>query len=373
VIYKSLGVSSEQVSAIGQGTMGLGGYFSRDESNDTEWICLIRLGIDLGMTFIDTAEVYGAGHTEELIGSAVRGIRQRAFIATKFSPEHSAYEEVIHAVEASLKRLNTDYIDLLQTHWRNYRVPLEDTMRAMKKLVECGKVRYIGVSNFSVDEMTEVQEYLGETPIVSSQQEYNLLDRSVEENILPYCKEQRITLIAYSPFLQGKLASQHNKKAKLAEIAVNYGVSVGQLILKWLALNESVIAIPKAASEKHLRENATALDFHLQTADVRKISELFPTQVEFVPANAIKVADDSHRNVYRTLDEAVQNRFNLNPSPDEMAQRFCAGETFKPIKVQGDPSETMKKKYLLIEGRVKYWGWVIAFGQDRPIPVLVMD
>ena len=134
--FKALGATGIVVPAIGQGTMGIGGRFERDVSSDAECIRLLRLGVDLGLTLIDTAEVYGEGHAEELAGVALRGLRDRVVVATKFSPEHSTYEGVIRAAEGSLRRLQTDYIDLYQAHWPNPRVPIEDTMRAMEKLVD---------------------------------------------------------------------------------------------------------------------------------------------------------------------------------------------------------------------------------------------
>ncbi len=150
------------VPILGQGTMGIGGYFQEDKSKDEEMVRLIEMGIDLGLSFIDTAEVYGAGHSEELVGKAINGRREQVFIATKFSPEHSSYSDVIKAVEGSLRRLNVDQIDLLQTHWRNYKIPLCETARAMNALFQTGKIRFLGVSNFSVNEVREFQACLND-------------------------------------------------------------------------------------------------------------------------------------------------------------------------------------------------------------------
>lgn len=359
------------ISAIGQGTMGIGGYFAQDATRNVEFVKLLRLGVDLGMTLIDTAEVYGGGHSEELVGEAVRGIRDRVFIATKFSPENSTFEGIVQSAEASLRRLETDWIDLYQTHWPNPRVPIEETMRAMKKLVEDGKVRYIGLSNFSLGEMRKARSCLSDVPLVSTQHEYNLFDRTIEQQVIPFCREQKLTLIGYSPLMQGKIAVNDRRKVVLSEIATKYGVSVAQLILSWLLRDTCVVAVPKASSEKHLMENAAALDCQIGPADYEKISELYAPEIMHVPTDLIEVTEDSNRNVYKTLEEAFENRLNLVPSPLELAEQIATGEILKPIKLRLNTSNREKPRFRLVEGRVRYWAWVIAYKGKVPIPALV--
>lgn len=358
------------VPILGQGTMGIGGYFQEDKSKDEEMVRLIEMGIDLGLSFIDTAEVYGAGHSEELVGKAINGRREQVFIATKFSPEHSSYSDVIKAVEGSLRRLNVDQIDLLQTHWRNYKIPLCETARAMNALFQTGKIRFLGVSNFSVNEVREFQACLNDVQLVSNQQEYNVVDRTIENEILPFCKQTGMALIAYSPLLQGKITNSPTTHETLKQIASKYSATLPQLILNWLAAHDQVIIIPKMANEQHLLENAAALNFELSVEDFEALSEILVTPTRLLATDTIKVADDAHRNVYRTVEEAIENRLGLDPSPNEMAKRFLQGEFSKPIKVKIDPSDN--NKYFLIEGRVKYWGWVIAFGKQKPIPALIV-
>lgn len=180
ILYKNLGKTNEKIPAIGLGTYGIGGYMHSDYSKDKEAIELIRYAIEIGLNFIDTAEMYGSGHTEELIGEAIMGLREKVFIATKVSPSHFSYEEVIKACERSLKRLKTTYIDLYQLHWPNPSIPIKETMKAMEYLVDKGKIRYIGISNFSVEETKEAMEALSKYEIVSNQVEYSILERSIE-------------------------------------------------------------------------------------------------------------------------------------------------------------------------------------------------
>ena len=185
------------------GTWRLGGSFVPDYSGDQMAIESLRAGIGLGLTMIDTAEGYAAGHSEELVGEAVKGMRESVFIATKVSRAHLSYDGVLRAAEASLKRLNTSYIDLYQVHWPNPSIPIKETMSAMERLVDEGKIRFIGVSNFSVELLAEAQEYLTKYRIASNQVEYNILDKHIEKDLLPLAEKESITIIAYSPLAVG--------------------------------------------------------------------------------------------------------------------------------------------------------------------------
>ena len=194
---KPLGRTGCRVGAIGLGCAGLGDDGPGAPESAAE-VAALQLGIDLGMTLIDTAEVYANGCSEELVGLAIQGRRERVCIATKVATDHLAYADVLAAAEGSLRRLGTDIIDLYQVHWPNPKVPLADTMRAVERLLRDGKVRYIGLSNFSMKELRNAQAALSSERIVSLQAEYNLSDRTVE-HVLPYCVQEGLSLIAYSP------------------------------------------------------------------------------------------------------------------------------------------------------------------------------
>jgi len=186
--YKFLGITGEKIPSIGLGTWGLGGYSRSSSANDEKEIELIRYAAEKGLTFIDTAEMYGAGHAEELVGQAVKDIRSKVFMATKVSPEHLRYDDVIKACERSLKRLQTSYIDLYQIHWPNPRIPLRETIKALERLAEEDKIRYIGVSNFSVELLKEAISLTSKHDIVSNQVEYSLLSREIEKDLLDFAK-----------------------------------------------------------------------------------------------------------------------------------------------------------------------------------------
>src|SRR5947199_1737065 len=184
--FRPLGETSESIPEVGMGTWGMGGGMRADSSGDSESIEALKLGLELGMTLVDTAEMYGAGHSEEVVSRALEDWRKPVFVASKVSPSHFGYEELLRSARKSLDRLRVKQMDLYQLHWPNPRVPIVETMKAMQKLVRDGMVRNSGVSNFSVVQMKEAQAALSREEIVSNQVEYSLVDRAVEETMLSY-------------------------------------------------------------------------------------------------------------------------------------------------------------------------------------------
>src|SRR5438876_2384196 len=232
--FRSLGKTSESIPEVGMGTWGMGGGMRADSSGDSESIEALRLGLDLGITLVDTAEMYGAGHSEEVVSKALEDWRKPVFVASKVSPSHFGYDDLLRSAGKSLNRLRIKQMDLYQLHWPNSRIPIVETMKAVEKLVRDGIVRYIGVSNFSVAQMKEAQAALSSEEIVSNQVEYSLVDRSVHEELLPYCQQEKLTLIAYSPLDQGRIAKGRGGPFKiLDEIGAKLGKNRSQLALNW--------------------------------------------------------------------------------------------------------------------------------------------
>ena len=198
-------------------------------------------------------------------------------MASKVSPSHFAYDNVLRSARKSLDRLDVKQLDLYQLHWPNPSVPITETMRAMEKLVIDGLVRHIGVSNFSVGQMKEAQAALSKAAIASNQVEYSLVDRSVEENILPYCQENGMTLIAYSPLAQGRISNGRGGGFKvLDEIGTKLGRTRSQVALNWLLRNKSVVVIPKASDKTHVRENSQAAGWKLSPEHNERLNAAFP-------------------------------------------------------------------------------------------------
>ena len=274
--FRPLGHTHESIPVVGLGTWGIGGEMGPDSSRDEAGIRALRLGLDLEMRFIDTAEIYGAGHSEEVVARAIEGRRDRVFVASKVSPRHFAYNDVLDAAKRSLKRLGLKQIDLYQLHWPSSKIPIAETMRAMEKLVSDGLTRYIGVSNFSVEQMKEAQQSLSHEKIVSNQVEFSLVDRSVEARILPYCQKEGLTLIAYSPLGQGKIPRGRGSSFKvLDEIAAKLDKSRNQVALGWVLQHDSVVAIPKAADPEHVKENAEVADWKIDSEDYQRLAKAF--------------------------------------------------------------------------------------------------
>lgn len=274
---KELGKSGQNISVLGLGTWGIGGFSSRILKGDDEGAQALRLGLELGIRFIDTAEMYAHGHSEEVVAKAVKFDRESVFIATKVSPQHLSHDDVIKSCEASLRRLETTFIDLYQVHWPNPSIPITETMKAMELLVTEGKVRHIGVSNFSVRQTREAQEALSKNSLASNQVEYSLVDRSIEEDLLPYSQKEHITIIAYSPVARGQIphGGRGERWRVLDDIASKYGKTRTQVALNWLIAKDAVVAIPKAASLNHVKENAGAAGWRMSPEDYEALSRVF--------------------------------------------------------------------------------------------------
>ena len=271
--YERLGSSSLMVPEIGLGTWR---YSGGSEA--------LRRGVELGANLIDTAEMY---RTEAAVGEAIYGIRDQVIVATKVLGSHLRYDEVLKAAEQSLRLLAVDRIDLYQIHWPNPRVPIAETMRAMGRLVADGAVAHVGVSNFSVDEMREAQEAMPNVPIVSNQILYNLRRRSAERDVIPYCRRNDITVIAYSPLHEGALVGNRGGRLRralgrnrdndvLEQIAAEVGKTAAQVALNWVADQEGIIAIPKSNSVERTEVNCAASGWSLTAEQRQALERAFP-------------------------------------------------------------------------------------------------
>lgn len=251
-----LGPTSVEIPKIGFGTW----EFSPGTG-------VIQRAVELDAGLVDTAESYG---TEKIVGDDISGIRDQIFLATKVSAENLRYDDVLRHAQASLQQLRVDTIDLYQIHSPNPNISITETMRAMSTLVKDGQVRYVGVSNFSVADMKEAQDALGDIPLVSNQVRYNLFAREIEPYILPYCQANNITVIAYSPLAKGDFDG-HNA---LAEVAAETGRTEAQVLLNWVIAHEGVIAIPKTGRVERVEETVRAVGWFLEPDQIRKLETL---------------------------------------------------------------------------------------------------
>ncbi|MEU3462892.1 aldo/keto reductase [Streptomyces sp. NPDC006733] len=267
--------SGIRVPALGQGTWRMGD----DPARRPEELAALRRGLDLGLTLIDTAEMYGSGAAEELVGEAVRGRRDEAFLVSKVLPSHADRQGTADACHASLRRLGTDRIDLYLLHWRGG-VPLDETVEALEALVAKGSVGAWGVSNLDVDDLAELPD--GAVP-QTDQVLYNLSRRGPEFDLLPYCREYSIPVMAYSPVEQGRLLGH----PALRTVAAAHGASPAQVALAWVLRRDDVIAIPKASTTAHVEENHASLDLHLTDDDLRTLDRSFPPPTRKQPLDML--------------------------------------------------------------------------------------
>jgi diketogulonate reductase-like aldo/keto reductase len=275
---KPFGWTGVQVAAIGQGTWHMG-ESRRARARET---AALSLGLDLGLTHIDTAELYGSGAAEEIVGDALRGRRRaEVFLTSKVLPQNASYQGTIRAAEQSLHRLGTDYLDLYLLHWPG-RHSIADTMGAMEQLVAAGKVRFLGVSNFDVDEMRQAMAALTRARLACNQVLYHFGSRGIEHSLIPLCERDGIAVVGYTPF--GGLPRPGTREWRaLEEIGARYGKTPRQVTLRFLTRAPGVFAIPKATDPDHVRENAGASGFTLGADDIAAIDRMFPAPRRKLP------------------------------------------------------------------------------------------
>ena len=259
----------ERVPAFGQGTWNIG----ERRATRAEEIATLRLGLDLGATLIDTAEMYGEGRSEELIAEAITGRRHEVFLVSKVYPHNASAKAVAAACERSLKRLGTDRIDLYLLHWRG-EVPFAETMAAFETLQREGKIRHYGVSNLDHADMRELWAAPGGKAIATNQLLYNLTRRGIEFDLLPWLRERHVPVMAYSPLEQARLL-KHTGNAGLVSFAKRHSMTPAQAALAWLLAQEDIIVIPKTGRSERLKENLGALDISLDAAQLAELDGLF--------------------------------------------------------------------------------------------------
>jgi diketogulonate reductase-like aldo/keto reductase len=266
----------EKVPVLGQGTWRMG----EDQGKRRREVAALRLGIELGMTVIDTAEMYADGGAEEVVSAAIKGRRDDVFVVTKFYPENATPKGMIAACERSLRRLRTDRIDLYLLHWRG-EVPLRQTLDGFDLLLRAEKIRYGGVSNFDVSDLEELFALREGKRIVTDQVLYNLVRRGIEVDLLPWCRRRKRPVMAYSPIEEGLLAGRTH--VALSAVAKRHRATPAQIALAWVIREPGVIAIPKTSTRAHVRENRGAAGIRLTKRDLDELDGSFTAPEEPVP------------------------------------------------------------------------------------------
>ena len=258
--------SGREIPILGQGTWRMGEKASQKDAE----IAALRLGIELGMNLIDTAEMYGEGGAEKIVAEVLRDRRNEVYLVSKVYPYNASYKDIIAACDRSLSRLKTDYLDLYLLHWRGS-VPLSETLKGLQHLKQAGKILDYGVSNFDTDDMEEAESLPRGDEIVTNQVLYNLMRRGIEWDLLPWCKKQNIPIMAYSPVEQRAFVDH----SQLKDIAAKHDATATQIALSWLLHQDNIISIPKATNPDHVKENRAALDIKLTPEDLQQLDQSF--------------------------------------------------------------------------------------------------
>jgi len=266
---KKFGSTGQAIPSIGQGTWHL------ENAPPERAIATLRLGLDRGLTHIDTAELYGYGKVEALLGKALAGRRDEVYLVSKVMPSNASLEGVAQACERSLRHLKTDRLDCYLLHWPG-QYPLEDTFAAFERLKEQGKILAFGVSNFDESELAEAVEIAGPGQIACNQVLYHLEERGIEHAVLPFCEANGIAVVGYTPFGTGPFPPRGRGAPALTEIALRHGVTPRQVALAFLTRHPSLFAIPKSSQAAHTEENALASDLVLSAADVEALEKAYP-------------------------------------------------------------------------------------------------
>lgn len=268
--YRVFGSTSKEISVVGQGTWNM------EKDDRRAAVVALRRGLDAGMNHVDTAEMYGDGRVEELVGEAIADRRGEVFLVSKVLPQNASRRGTVQACERSLRRLRTDYLDGYLLHWPGSH-PLRDTIAAFEELREAGKIRAWGLSNFDEEELAEAIRIAGEGKIACNQVLYHLKERAIEHAVIPFCEQHGIAVVAYSPYGSGDFPSPSSAGGKvLAEIAEAHDATPRQIALAFLLRGPSLFAIPKAARAEHAEDNAAAAEIELGEDEARRIDEAFP-------------------------------------------------------------------------------------------------
>lgn len=351
--------------------LGMGGIFEGKEANQlskADYISILAESVDLGFRLVDTAPAYAGGVSEEIVGEVARRRRSELVLATKVSPQNLDFQGVLKSVDESLTRLKTDYVDLLQVHWPNPMISLSETAEAMLTLIEAGKVRWLGVANFSTPELSQFSSLVPSEVLISSQVEMSAIDQFEVSRSLRWADDSSRVTLAYSPLGKGRLAQNTTIHAELSKIADRIGASLPQLLLLWLSRLGRVVPVVASRNLSHLRENLAFQEVSLSDEELQAVGRILEQdQVKYVVPSDIRVATDGDggRDVYLTRGQAIENSLGFSPSPEELAAQILNHPDIKPVRVQRR-GETL----YLVEGRVRYWAWVIAFGEGKRIPVI---
>lgn len=358
----------KKVYPIGYGC-GIGNYTKNYDYRLIKNI--IKQAYHIGYNFFDTAPVYGKGLSEKYLGSALNiEKKDECIIATKISPEMLSAKNIYKSVLKSRKNLGVDRIDLVQLHWPNPSIDIKESIDALLELKNKNIINGIGMCNYDFDEIKKVYKYYKQNILSTFQTEYNFFDRTIESKIKKFLKKKKVHILAYSPLAQGRIYNGKFQKKILLDLSKKYNLSIDQIVLNWLVHHGKSIPIPNTLNLDRLEKNFSSLQTKILSKDLFKISTVCNSPIENTSTQKIIVKNKLNTKVYTSIKEAKTNRFKMSPSPIELSKKLIVNENIKPIRVKREKKGTKTKLYLL-EGRLRFWAWVIAFGWKKNIPTLV--
>ncbi len=360
------------ISPIGQGATRLGTRDRHDRKTVEARIAALRHGIARGLSYVDTAPLYGGGFSEEVVGEALTGIRRRCFLATKVHlDDDSDRRSVRQSIRDSMRRLATDYLDLVQIHWPNPFARQDEVLAGLEEAVVEGEVRHIGVSNYCAREIGEAQRHLSKSQIVTNQYEFNLLNRGILEDLRSLAQD--VLLIAYSPLNQGRLAASSKQAAVIREIALERGATPAQVVLAAVLADGQCVAVVRASSIGHVDDAAGALELALSSDELDRIRSESPAGPVFISPDEIELVGTAQMPPYRSLEDAQTNNHVLVPSPAALAERIRNGALPMPLRVHRKADgHYIADTYDPMDQVKKFWAWVMA-RPSEPIPVYVLE
>lgn len=362
-----------KIPKIGQGTGHKGDDALTFNEDLHSIVDNIRFGIEMGLTFIDTAEIYCEGRSEIAVGVATKHIRNEVIIASKFSPSNHQRKNLLVSIKNSLDRLQTDYLDLYQIHWPNERVPLEETLMTMFDLQDEGIIREVGLCNFNKSQLSRAIALASErnSRIFSNQIKFSLIDQYAYRQIHSVCKEREIKIIAYSPIRS--LLRQDNKRSDLLErYSLQTGFSPAQIALKWVVHHEGVSTIPESSKIERISEFASVEKLQLDKEILESLSVLFENITKNVSVSLIRSQNVARAGAVRDLSQREIAKFanDFTPSIIDLASEIEAGNFLQPLLIRVHPEES--NLYQIVEGELRYWAFVYCFGANSKVPVIVL-
>jgi aryl-alcohol dehydrogenase-like predicted oxidoreductase len=361
-----------KISAVALGASGTGTAERATLESDAARIELFRAALELGINVFDTAELYGGGYSEKLLGRAFSHCRESVFICSKFNPCNASMTGIARAVEGSLRRLGTDYIDLYQIHWPTPFIDFSQTWSALSRLLDDGKIRHFGVGNCSYQEFLEYQSLSGEQ-VAAVELPFNIAEPAAIKSFLSWSRNPGKRIFAYSPLRQGRLC-RCPKETNLVDIILKrQGISENQLVLAWVLSHPGVIPVFQTSRLEHLKANLEALKVTLEPEEVSMLEKAYTEPPEKIPLSKIKIGKLDSRDGYSSCMEALENRFDWIPSPALLAERIRRGFYPPPLRLVGpdDMQFYCLDSYDFSGEMKKYWAWRLVNEEEANVPAYI--